>query len=159
MFNKVSALSGIVVVTAMLSACTSNESYTVVVNQVSPTGVGAELGTVTVSEASGGGVQFTPNLYDLPPGEHGFRVHENPSCEPGSKNDLMLAALAAGGPLDDLPGLTVDDKGFSTVPVVAKNLKLTDLKGRSLVIHSGTAVIGNNTPEGVDSRIACGVFK
>ncbi|WP_062267971.1 superoxide dismutase family protein [Endozoicomonas arenosclerae] len=177
MFKKVSGLSGIVVVTAMLSACTSNDSFTVKMNQVSPSGVGAELGTITISAASGGGVEFTPNLHDLVPGEHGFHIHENPSCDPGSKNGVMVAALAAGGHYDpdktdthqgpdgnghlgDLPRLTVDDKGFSKIPVVAKRLKLSDLKGRSLMIHSGGDNYSDNPPMGGGgSRIACGVIK
>ena len=177
MFNKVSGLSGIVVVTALLSACSSNDSFTVTMNQVSPSGVGAELGTITLSDAAGGGVEFTPNLHDLVPGEHGFHVHENPSCDPGSKNGVMVAALAAGGHLDpdktdkhegpdgtghlgDLPRLTVNDKGFSTVPVVAKRLKLSDLKGRALIIHSGGDNYTDSPPMGGGgSRIACGVIK
>lgn len=161
MFSKLSGLSGVVVVSVLLSACTSsNESFTVKVNQVSPSGVGADLGTVTVTPAPDGGVEFTPNLHDLPPGEHAFRVHENPSCEAGSKNDMMMAAHAAGAALDSLPGLTVDDKGFATSSVVARNLKLTDLEGRSLVIDSDVDTSSDNPPlKGGGTRVACGIIK
>lgn len=164
MFNKVSGLSAILVVVAILSACTSNDNsvdnFKVKINQVSPSGVGAELGTVTVTAASGGGVEFTPDLHDLLPGEHGFRLHEKPSCDSGSQNGVMMAALAAGGSMDDLPKLTIDDKGFATVPVVAKQLKLADLKGRSLVIYSDKRSEGEEPPlKGGGSKVACGVIE
>ncbi|WP_252176290.1 superoxide dismutase family protein [Endozoicomonas sp. 4G] len=164
MFNKVCGLSAIVVVVAILSACTSGDkqmdSFKVSMNQVSPSGVGADLGTVTISSASGGGVEFVPDLHDLMPGEHGFSVHEVPSCDAGSKDGVKVAALAAGGSLDDLPGLTVDDKGFATVPVVAKQLKLADLKGRSLVINSQSDdAQSGNAAKGGGSRVACGIIE
>ncbi len=62
-------------------------------------GVGADVGTITISE-SRYGLVFTPDLRGMPPGLHGFHVHENPSCEPKEKDGKMVAALAAGGHLD-----------------------------------------------------------
>ena len=177
MLKKLCELSGVLVFAATLAACSSDDGFTVKINQVSPSGTGADLGTIKVSSASGGGVEFTPNLHDLVPGEHGFHVHENSTCDPGDKNGVIIAALAAGGHYDpdktdkhagpdgmghlgDLPRLTVNDKGFSTIPVVAKRLKMSDLKGRSLMIHSGSDNYSDNPPMGGGgSRVACGVIQ
>jgi Cu-Zn family superoxide dismutase len=55
--------------------------------------------------------------------------------------------------------LFVDAQGKSTLPVLAPRLKVTDVKGRSLMVHAG----GDNfsdQPEalgGGGARIGCGV--
>ena len=160
----------------ILAGCSSDNSVEVVINRVTPKGVGSELGTVTLQDVSGG-LQITPNLHDLVPGEHGFHVHENPSCEPAEQGGVMVAALAADGHYDpdhtgrhagpdgnghkgDLPVLVVDEKGFAKSPLVAKRLKLSDVKGRSLMIHKGGDNYSDNPPiGGGGARIACGVVK
>ncbi len=147
-------------------------------NQVDAKGVGKSVGQVVVNE-SPYGLVFTPALSGLPPGAHGFHVHENASCE-AKENDakVMVPALAAGGHLDpagtkrhglpwgdghlgDLPALFVDANGNANNPVLAPRLKMADLKGRSLMIHVG----GDNHADhpmplgGGGARMVCGVFK
>lgn len=161
---------------AMLAGCSPDNAIEVVVNEVSPEGIGPELGTVIIKEASGG-LKFTPDLHDLVPGEHGFHIHEHPSCDPGEQNGVTVAALAAGGHFDpdntgrhagpngdghkgDLPVLTVDEKGFARSPVVARRLKLSEVKNCSLMIHAGGDNYSDNPPMGGGgARIACGVIK
>jgi superoxide dismutase, Cu-Zn family len=143
---------------------------------VDATGAGKALGTVRVSE-SPYGLVFTPSLAGLPPGIHGFHVHENPSCAPQMRDGAPVAALAAGGHLDpqktgrhgtpwgdghlgDLPGLVVLTDGQATTPVLAPRLKLDDVKRRSLMVHVG----GDNHADhpaplgGGGARLACGVI-
>jgi Cu-Zn family superoxide dismutase len=149
----------------------------VTMKMASDKGAGAEIGTVTISETRYGLV-FTPSLNGLPPGQHGFHVHENGSCGPNQKEGKTVPAGAAGGHLDpagakkhglpwgdghlgDLPGLTVDAQGASSDPVLAPRLKLSDVKGKSLMVHAG----GDNHADhpaplgGGGARIACGVIQ
>jgi Cu-Zn family superoxide dismutase len=137
-------------------------------------GEGAAAGTVTISETKYGLV-FTPALNGLPPGLHGFHVHENGSCASGQKDGKPVAGLAAGGHYDpagskhhglpwgdghlgDLPALAVDASGNASNPVLAPRLKLADLKGRSLMVHAG----GDNHADhpamlgGGGARLVCG---
>ncbi|MRI32294.1 superoxide dismutase [Endozoicomonas sp. OPT23] len=159
----------------MLTGC-SDDEVVVRVYQVSPGGIGAGIGTVKVLPASGGGIRLVPDLHDLEPGDHGFHVHENGSCEAGEKGGKKIAAFAAGGHYDpkktgrhsgpegnghlgDLPVLDVDDRGFAVTPVVAKRLTMADMKGRTLMIHSGGDNYSDNPPMGGGgARIACGVI-
>src|SRR4051795_7892256 len=68
--------------------------------KVSENGTGAEIGTVTVTEGGGGAV-FATDLHDLPPGDHGFHVHERGDCGPGPNDQgLVVAGGAAGGHRD-----------------------------------------------------------
>ena len=149
---------------------------TVQMHMVDDSGIGKSVGQVTLSETPYG-VVFTPSLVGLPPGLHGFHVHENPSCEPKEKDGKMAPALSAGGHYDpngskhhglpwgdghlgDLPALYVDARGNADNPVLAPRLKMSDIKGRSLMIHVG----GDNHadhPEplgGGGPRMACGVI-
>jgi Cu-Zn family superoxide dismutase len=161
---------------AFASVSASAETV-VTMKLVSEMGLGAEIGKVTITQSKYGLV-FTPALKGLPPGLHGFHVHQNPSCEPKEKEGKMVAALTAGGHLDpagankhgepwgeghlgDLPPLFVDAGGASTQPVLAPRLKAVDVAGRSIMVHAG----GDNHADhpvalgGGGPRIACGVVK
>ncbi len=145
---------------------------------ISPDGVGEAIGTVTVADGPFGAI-FAPDLAGLPPGEHGFHVHANASCDPGEKNGRKVAGLAAGGHWDpenagrhegpvgaghlgDLPRLYVDADGRARLPVVAPRIRdVGVLRGHALMIHAG----GDNyadTPKklgGGGARIACGIVE
>ena len=147
-------------------------------NMVSEAGVGASAGTVTVSESKYGLV-FTPALTGLPPGVHGFHVHENGSCATNEKDGKPVPAGAAGGHLDtgkskqhglpwgdghigDLPALYVESAGAANNPVLAPRLKkLSDVKGKALMVHAG----GDNHADhpaplgGGGARIMCGIIE
>lgn len=162
---------------AMFLAVPALAESVVTLSRVDERGIGAEVGRITISETKYGLV-FTPALRGLPPGLHGFHVHQNPSCAPGEKDGKPVAALAAGGHLDpagtnrhgepwgdghlgDLPPLYVDADGNATQPVLAPRLKAADVAGRSLMVHAG----GDNHADhpaplgGGGARVACGVVE
>ena len=149
----------------------------VTMNLVNEQGVGKSIGTITISEGPKGLV-FTPKLTDLTPGLHGFHVHQNPDCAAGVKDGKQVAGLAAGGHYDpaatgkheghegkghlgDLPVLNVGTDGIASTAVTAPRLKMSDVMGRSLMIHAG----GDNYSDqpaplgGGGARVACGVVK
>ena len=153
------------------------DSVTVQMHLVEVGGVGKDIGTVTASSSPYGTI-FTPDLSDLTPGLHGFHVHENPNCGPKEKDGKMVPGLAAGGHYDptgagahkgpyadghlgDLPALYVDEDGRATLPVLAPRIKVSDLTGRSLMIHAN----GDNYSDepqplgGGGPRMACGVVE
>ncbi|SUB71152.1 Superoxide dismutase [Cu-Zn] precursor [Pluralibacter gergoviae] len=129
-------------------------STTVEMNMVTDQSVGQSIGEVKISETDKG-LEFAPDLKALPPGEHGFHVHANGSCQPAIKDGKATAAGAAGGHFDpqktgkhegpegnghlgDLPVLVVNNDGKATDPVVAPRIKkLSEIEGRALMIHIG----------------------
>jgi Cu-Zn family superoxide dismutase len=153
------------------------EDMSIKVFLVNDQGVGKEIGTITASDSKYGLI-LTPQLSDLPPGIHGFHVHEKPDCSHAMQGGKEVPALAAGGHYDpaktvrhegpygnghlgDLPALYVAADGKATIPVLAPRLKLADIKGRSLMIHAG-ADNYSDTPAplgGGGARIACGVVQ
>lgn len=116
------------------------------------------------------GVLLTPNLHNLPPGIHGFHIHEHPSCADNgnaagghldpANSDEHRGPYKHQGHLGDLPVLIVDTDGNATLPTLAPRFKLKQLKGHSLMIHAG-ADNYSDTPEkngGGGERYACGVI-
>jgi Cu-Zn family superoxide dismutase len=154
------------------------ETKTVSMNLISAEGAGAPIGTIAL-EDSAGGLILKPKLKGLPPGAHGFHLHDKPSCAPGEQDGQMAAGIAAGGHFDpgethkhlgpdaagghqgDLPVLNVADDGSATATLLAPRLKLADMIGHALMIHAG----GDNYSDqpkplgGGGARIACGVVQ
>lgn len=151
------------------------EELVIRMNRIDSTGIGESIGTITVSSSPYGTV-FTPDLMGLPPGLHGFHVHQNPNCGPAEQEGKEVPGLAAGGHYDpagtgkhlgpyenghlgDLPALYVDAEGKATLPVLAPRIKISDLKGHAFIIHAG----GDNYSDyphalgGGGARVACGV--
>jgi Cu-Zn family superoxide dismutase len=145
---------------------------------VTAAGPGKMIGVVSITE-SPNGLVFTPKLTDLPPGPHGYHVHEMGSCATNEKDGKKVAAGAAGGHYDpsgtkqhlgptgsghmgDLPPLVVGGDGSAVLALTAPRLKsLAEVKGKALMIHAG----GDNYADkpmplgGGGERIACGVIQ
>ncbi len=162
---------------AVVAGVTHADPVQVQMHLADMAGVGAAIGTVTASEHQAG-VLLMPALTGLPPGLHGFHVHQTADCKPAEKDGKKQAAMAAGGHYDpdqagshagpyatghkgDLPALYVDADGKADLPLLAPRLKLADLKGRALVIHAGADNYADQPEKlgGGGARIACGVIK
>lgn len=171
---------GVLAAALMLAAPARAQEAVVEMHLITPQGVGQSIGTIQATDTADGLLLKLDLAAELPPGAHGFHVHESPSCEPGMKESEPVAGLAAGGHYDpegtgrhmgpggaghlgDLPVVyvEVDEDGALALrrPVVAPRLELSDIRGRALVIHAQ----GDNyrdEPEplgGSGARIACGV--
>lgn len=145
--------------------------------QATAEGPGASVGTIAITQTASG-ASFALGLRGLPPGPHGFHVHENGQCGPTMLNGTRIPAGAAGSHLDpehtaqhagpegaghlgDLPLVMVAADGTATGTLTAPHIKdIAALKGRALVIHVG----GDNYADqplplgGGGARLACGVI-
>jgi Cu-Zn family superoxide dismutase len=154
------------------------DSITVKMAKATQHGTGTPIGTVTIND-SDKGATFAVDLRGIPPGPHGFHVHDDGSCGPTMMMGILIPAGAAGriwdpdhvgkhlGPLGDgdrgdLPLLTVKDDGTDKETVTAPHIKdIGDLKGRTLVIMIG----GDNYKDdplldgGGGGRLACGLIQ
>ena len=161
-----------------ITATAYAETAQAAVTTVTSSGTGPSIGIVTF-EDSKWGLLVTPDLSGLPPGVHGFHIHQKPACGPGLNEGKMAAGFAAGGHLDpgdtrkhlgpyngdghlgDLPPLVVTADGKATLPVLAPRLSVKDVKGHSIMVHAA----GDNYSDqpkplgGGGARIACGVIK
>lgn len=159
------------------NARTAGSQLTVTMYKIDANGVGPEIGTLMFADTRSG-LRIEAALGSLPPGEHGFHVHEKPDCGAALKDGVMTPGLAAGPHLDpaktgkhmgpdgaghegDLPVLKVDAEGNATDVLIAPHLTVEELRGRAIMIHEG----GDNYSDqpkplgGGGARIACGVVK
>lgn len=173
--KKLTLLLSLFFVAALWACSNPKDPNTIEMHKLTEQGTGKRIGTVKVAETPYG-ILFTPDLRGLTPGLHGFHLHVEGNCGPAEKAGKMVPGLAAGGHYDpdetgvhagpygeghlgDLPALYVDDKGKATHPVLAPRLKMTDLRGRSLMIHAGGDTYSDHPDPmgGGGARIACGV--
>lgn len=163
---------------ALLSGAAAQAAeIAVTMHRIDANGTGAAIGSIRFAD-SAEGLIVNPDLAGLPPGVHGFHIHENADCGPGQRDGQATAGLAAGGHYDpagtgvhagphgeghlgDLPVLTVDATGKATTAGVVPRLRVADLAGRSVVIHAGGDTHSDQPVPlgGSGERIACGVFR
>lgn len=142
-------------------------------------GPGQKIGEVSFTDTPKG-LLVNVDLHNLPSGEHGFHIHEKPNCGPDiGANGNLQPALRAGGHYDpdktgrhmgpnqtgghkgDLPVLNVSSDGSVNTSFTVSNLKVQEIKNRSIMIHAG----GDNYKDepialgGGGARIACGVIE
>lgn len=152
--------------------------YKVGMNAIDIKGVGASVGSITISADGKDGVVLKPDLKGLPAGDHGFHMHQKNNCsamqkdgklEPGEgagahfdpKNTHKHAGPTGGGHRGDLPLLKVGADGTATTPMIVVGLKLSDFRNRSLMIHAGADNYADQPKPngGGGARIACGMVQ
>jgi Cu-Zn family superoxide dismutase len=146
---------------------------------ITPGASNQPIGLILISSTDMG-AKFVADLQGLPPGQHGFHVHENGDCGPGPTAAGPIApGMAAGGHFDpertnahrgpegqghlgDLPFLTVQADGKGVGEALAPRIKdAAQLRGKALVLHDG----GDNYSDvpaplgGGGDRIACGIIQ
>jgi superoxide dismutase, Cu-Zn family len=135
---------------------------------------GKPVGEVTLRQTPHG-VLVTADVRDLPPGEHGFHVHEKGECTPPFKSaGEHFNPKGAGHGYEnpkgahagDLPNLLIPEDGDLKVEFIAKGLtlergkanSLLDRDGSALVVHAGADDYRSDPSGNSGDRIACGAI-
>ena len=130
------------------------------------TGGNMSVGTIEFKDSKYG-LLIYPDLSMLPPGVHGFHLHEKPSCadngmaagghyDPGKTNSHL--GPYGKGHLGDLPVLIVDAQGNAKLPTLAPRLKINNLDDLAVMVHLGGDNYSNHPKlGGGGQRIACGI--
>lgn len=138
------------------------------------------VGTVEIRQLAHG-VVFIADLKNLPPGPHGFHVHERGVCEPPgfqsagghynpSKSDHGFAS-EKGYHAGDLPNIHVSEQGVAKAEFQTTLLTLEEQGGAgttgpfTMLDDDGSAIMVHAKPDdyrdlaSAGDRIACGVVK
>lgn len=135
---------------------------------------GERVGTVDITETPNG-VLFSAELNGLPPGAHGFHIHETGKCDPdfGAAGGHLVGAAEAhgfedpGGPhAGDMPNIHIADSGMLSVEVFNPRISfeeqpgaLFDDDGSALVIHANADDYESQPSGDAGDRIACAVIE
>ena len=141
---------------------------TIEIRSTVASGEGKLVGTIEVEDTKYG-LKLSPKLDGLPPGVHGFHVHENSACGDNGKaagghydprkTGHHFGPYNKDGHLGDLPALVVNQEGKARIPTIAPRLKERDLKGRALIIHGSGDNYSDEPPlGGGGARLYCGVI-
>lgn len=136
---------------------------------------GKKVGTAELKQTEEG-VSIKVDASELPPGEHGFHIHETGKCEgpdfesAGGHFNPTNASHGMNhekGPhAGDLPNLNVGKDGTVKAEMIAENVTLSSGEDHSLLDEDGSALVvhekaddGKSQPAGdAGTRIACGVI-
>jgi Cu-Zn family superoxide dismutase len=135
---------------------------------------GKSVGSIIVMP-KGSGVALKLQLHDLPPGDHGIHIHQNPKCDApdfksagphfnpdGKKHGLENPEGHHAG---DMLNLTVDANGKADGTLEDKDVTLGDGApslfsngGTAIVIHAKADDMKTDPSGNSGDRIACGVI-
>lgn len=153
----------------VLAACASLNRPTATATLAPTTGSSAS-GTVRFVQLADGSVQVTVDATNVPPGVHGFHVHEGNQC--GA--DGMLAGghfnptgTPHGAPHDparhagDFGNVTADAGGrvhaqFTTTGITVES-GASSVVGRAVILHANPDDLETQPTGNAGGRIACGV--
>lgn len=145
---------------------------------------GKAVGTVTATE-QGAGVDLLVEVQGLPPGPHGWHVHEGGECAPSKDASTgRTVPFGAAGPhfdplksgqhgrpeqsaqqahAGDLPNVEVGADGRGQLRHSTSKLTVRagpqSLLGRAVVVHEKQDDYATNPAGNSGGRIACGVFR
>jgi Cu-Zn family superoxide dismutase len=132
------------------------------IHRITAEGRAARAGTLALRRHADG-LLAIPLLQGLQPGPHAMHVHTHGACGPGRDGADAKPGAAAGGHYDpdgsgryagpyrpgargDMPNLTAEANGTATIPVLAPRLSLSDVRGRSVMIHASPDRYGPRLP-------------
>lgn len=171
---------GVVLLAVLMTACAArsdSEAIAVLHKTVAHVnGQGERVGQAVFRDKTEG-MEICVNAVGLTPGGHGFHIHQNKDCGAVFQDGKAQNALRAGGHYDpgathvhagpfgkghagDLPPLLADSAGSVHMCVTAPRLTVSEIIGRSVIIHAG----GDNLSDmplplgGGGERVVCGVI-
>ena len=138
------------------------------------TAEGSPIAGEVVFVEENGGVKVQASVSNVPPGQHGFHLHENASCAEGGKaagghfnpDNVAHGYLPKDGSehahAGDMGNIDVNEQGNGTLVLFMPGLTLTDgryaIAGRSVILHE--KVDDYSQPTGnAGGRIGCGIIE
>lgn len=137
---------------------------------LSPTSGSTAQGTVRFVQLADGNTQVTVNLTGVPPGVHGFHVHEKGDCGDNGNaagGHFNPAATAHGAPqadphhAGDFGNVTSDDAGRVQIEFLSPSITVeagaNSVVGRAVILHANPDDLTSQPTGNAGGRIACGV--
>ena len=153
-----------------LGACASSTMGPTASATLSPASGQTATGTVKFTEMADGSVEVQVNLTSVPPGTHGFHVHEVGDCgnNGGAAGMHFNPTSAPHGPPDavsrhagDFGNVEADASGNVSVTKTLRGITVSaganSVVGRAVILHAAPDDLTTQPTGNAGARIACGV--
>lgn len=150
----------------LLVACSTTSSRPIIADIINVEGM--PVGVASLYEERGG-LALYMSVQTLSPGVHALHIHDSGVCEPP---DFITAGAhynpfnkehgfdnPKGAHAGDLPNFEVGSSGGAHVELFVQNLYLSQVIGRSLIIHADPDDYVTDPSGNSGARIACAVLK
>jgi len=138
-----------------------------------PTSGQTAKGTVHFTDVGDGNIEVQVDLTAVPPGVHGFHIHEKGDCGNNAQNaggHFNPTGTVHGAPdavshhAGDFGNVTADANGevhtrFTTHSISLKAVDMTNPVGRAVVLHEKADDLVSQPSGNAGARIACGVIE
>ena len=137
---------------------------------LSPTSGSTANGTVAFHEKADGSVDVTVHITGVPPGVHGFHVHDKGDCGDNGNaagGHFNPAAVAHGAPTanphhaGDFGNVTADASGVVDTKFNTRSITVTaganSVVGHAVILHANPDDLVTQPTGNAGPRIACGV--
>jgi Cu-Zn family superoxide dismutase len=122
----------------------------------------------------GEGVHFTGTVTGLPPGQHGFHIHETGDCSAPDASSAGGHFNPTGAPhgapsaaehhAGDLGNIEANAEGQAEVNIHANGVSLEEaapnsIKGKAVIVHAAADDLQTQPTGNAGARLACGVIQ
>ncbi len=153
-----------------VASCASMASGPMATATLAPTSGNTAAGTVNLTQLGDGSVEVQVNLTGVPPGTHGFHIHEKGDCGDNGNaagGHYNPMSTAHGAPTadphhaGDFGNVTADANGivntrFTTRSVTVESGHMTAV-GHAVILHANPDDLQTQPTGNAGGRIACGV--
>ncbi|HEX9982865.1 MAG TPA: superoxide dismutase family protein [Thermoanaerobaculia bacterium] len=167
--KKLALLASMILVAA---GCATTASGPSAVATLAPTANNTPRGSVNFDQLGDGSVRVTVDLTNVPPGVHGFHVHEKGDCgDNGNAAGGHFNPLATphGAPdatphhAGDFGNVTADANGNVRTTFTTRSLTLGEgansAVGHAVILHANPDDLTTQPTGNAGGRIACGVVE
>lgn len=153
----------------LIGACASMSKGPSAAATLSPTSGSSAHGTVNLTQLSDGSVDVVVNLASVPPGVHGFHIHDKGDCGDngnaagGHYNPMNVAhGSPSADPhhAGDWGNVTADGDGNVNTRFNTRSITLdgtTTAVGHAIILHANPDDLQTQPTGNAGARIACGV--
>lgn len=154
----------------VLTSCASMATGPAATATLAPTSGSTASGTVNLQQMGDGSVEVTVNLTGVPPGVHGFHIHEHGNCGDNGNaagGHYNPTGAPHGAPhadphhAGDFGNVTADAQGnvstrFTTRSITVAEGPITAV-GHAIILHANPDDLTTQPTGNAGARIACGV--
>ncbi|HEX8170426.1 MAG TPA: superoxide dismutase family protein [Thermoanaerobaculia bacterium] len=159
----------LIILSLFVAACATTQGPKATATLAATSGSNVS-GTVALSEQSDGAVRVTLNLQGVPPGVHGFHIHEKGDCGDngnaagGHFNPMSTphgAPTADPHHAGDFGNVTADANGNVSTSFTTRSITvgpgMHSAVGHALILHANPDDLTSQPSGNAGARIACGV--